>query len=163
AQAKPADRLAFLLYFGATLAPRLATLASMLVLTRVLPVAEYGLFVLVVVTGEILESTTTTWIRLLLLRTEAGRGAARPRALRRHALEPDGSACEAPWRSEPPSSCRSWSSSRFARPANTPLRRCSASRPSGCSPPPRAWRSSRWNSSRARSTPTLIPCCSDVM
>lgn len=82
-QSKPASKLAFLLYFGANLAPRFAMLASMLVLTRVLPVAEYGLFVLVVTTGEFLESTTTTWVRLLLMRTEAGRGSPRPRALRR--------------------------------------------------------------------------------
>lgn len=79
----PGSKLAFLLYFGANLAPRFAMLASMLVLTRLLPLAEYGLLALVVTTGECLESITATWIRLLLMRTEAGHGAARRGALHR--------------------------------------------------------------------------------
>jgi O-antigen/teichoic acid export membrane protein len=71
------------LYIAANIAPRLAMFVVLIVLTRLLPVAEYGLFALVVTTGEILEMSWTNWIRVYLLRTEAGTAKLRPRRLGR--------------------------------------------------------------------------------
>lgn len=63
-----------LLYFGANLAPRLSTFVLLLVLTRLLPVEEYGLFALVVTTGEILDMAVGGWVRLFILSSDSGRG-----------------------------------------------------------------------------------------
>lgn len=71
------------LYFAANVAPRVAMLAVLVVLTRLLPTAEYGLFALVVTTGEILEMASSNWIRVYLLRAEAGANELRPRRLGR--------------------------------------------------------------------------------
>ena len=71
------------LYFAANAAPRVAMLVVLIVLTRLLPTTEYGLFALVVTTGEILEMASSNWIRVYLLRTEAGANELRPRRLGR--------------------------------------------------------------------------------
>jgi O-antigen/teichoic acid export membrane protein len=71
------------LYIAATVAPRLAMFVVLIVLTRLLPAVEYGLFALVVTTGEILDMVCTNWIRVYLLRTEAGTARLRPRRLGR--------------------------------------------------------------------------------
>lgn len=77
---KPAD---YFFYLAATLAPRLAMFVLLIVLTRWMPVAEYGLFVLVVTVGEILDTALTNWIRIYSLRTEAGLNGLRPLRLGR--------------------------------------------------------------------------------
>src|SRR6516225_1213368 len=71
------------LYFLANIASRAAMLIVLIVLTRLLPTAEYGLFALVVTVGEILEMGSSNWVRVYLLRTEAGAGKMRPRQLGR--------------------------------------------------------------------------------
>jgi O-antigen/teichoic acid export membrane protein len=71
------------LYIAATVAPRVGMFIVLIVLTRLLPAAEYGFFALVVTTGEILDMVCTNWIRLYLLRTEAGAVRLRPRRLGR--------------------------------------------------------------------------------
>ncbi len=71
------------LYIAANIAPRVAMLVVMIVLTRLLAAEEYGLFVLVVTTGEILEMSWTDWIRIYLLRTEAVATTPRRRRLGR--------------------------------------------------------------------------------
>jgi O-antigen/teichoic acid export membrane protein len=71
------------LYIVANVTPRIAMFVVLIVLTRLLPVAEYGLFALVVTTGEILEMASADWIRIYLLRTEAGQAKLRPRRLGR--------------------------------------------------------------------------------
>jgi O-antigen/teichoic acid export membrane protein len=43
-----------------------------MVFTRVLPVQEFGLFALVVTMGEILDMTAANWVRVYILRTDAG-------------------------------------------------------------------------------------------
>src|SRR5581483_1829928 len=69
------------LYFLANIASRAAMLIVLVVLTRLLPTTEYGLFALVVTVGEILEMGSSNWIRIYLLRTEAGAHKMRPRQL----------------------------------------------------------------------------------
>jgi O-antigen/teichoic acid export membrane protein len=76
-------RSAYLLYLAANIGPRLATLVLLVVLTRILPADEYGLFALVVTTGEILDMASTGWIRIYMLRTEGGAAVLRPRRLGR--------------------------------------------------------------------------------
>lgn len=71
------------LYFLANIASRAAMLIVLIVLTRLLPTTEYGLFALVVTVGEILEMGSSNWIRIYLLRTEAGAHKMRPRQLGR--------------------------------------------------------------------------------
>ena len=71
------------LYFLANIASRAAMLIVLIVLTRLLPTTEYGLFALVVTVGEILEMGSSNWVRVYLLRTEAGAGKMRPRQLGR--------------------------------------------------------------------------------
>src|SRR5215471_8503167 len=71
------------LYFLANVASRASMLIVLIVLTRLLPTAEYGLFALVVTVGEILEMGSSNWVRVHLLRTEAGAGKMRPRQLGR--------------------------------------------------------------------------------
>lgn len=62
-----------LLYFGASLVPRLATFALLLLLTRLLPIGDYGLFTLVVTTGEILDMSAGGWVRIFILKNEGAR------------------------------------------------------------------------------------------
>jgi O-antigen/teichoic acid export membrane protein len=78
-----ATRSAYLLYLAANIGPRLATLVLLVVLTRILPADEYGLFALVVTAGEILDMASTGWIRIYMLRTEGGAAVLRPRRLGR--------------------------------------------------------------------------------
>jgi O-antigen/teichoic acid export membrane protein len=74
------------LYFLANIATRASMLVVLIVLTRLLPAAEYGLFALVVTVGEILEMGSSNWVRVYLLRTEAGAHKIRPRQLGRALL-----------------------------------------------------------------------------
>ena len=95
ARGMPADRstrrrlnigktsVAYPLYIAASIAPRAAMFVVLIVLTRLLPIAEYGLFALVVTTGEIVEISSTNWVRVYLLRTEAGAASLKPRRLGR--------------------------------------------------------------------------------
>jgi hypothetical protein len=71
------------LYFLANVASRASMLVVLIVLTRLLPTTEYGLFALVVTVGEILEMGSSNWVRVYLLRTEAGAPGMRPRQLGR--------------------------------------------------------------------------------
>lgn len=59
------------LYFGANLVPRLSTFVLLLVLTRLLSMDDYGMFALIVVTGEILDMATGGWVRLFVLSSES--------------------------------------------------------------------------------------------
>jgi O-antigen/teichoic acid export membrane protein len=74
------------MYFLANIAARASLLVVLIVLTRMLPAAEYGLFALVVTVGEILEMGSSNWVRVYLLRTEAGAHKIRPRQLGRALL-----------------------------------------------------------------------------
>jgi O-antigen/teichoic acid export membrane protein len=74
------------LYFLANIAARASMLVVLVVLTRLLPAAEYGLFALVVTVGEILEMGSSNWVRVYLLRSEAGTRKIRPRQLGRSLL-----------------------------------------------------------------------------
>ena len=65
-----------LLYFSASLVPRVTMFLLLLVLTRLLPVDDYGLFTLVVTTGEILDAAASNWIRIFILRSEGTRPAS---------------------------------------------------------------------------------------
>jgi len=71
------------LYFLANVASRASMLIVLIVLTRLLSTTEYGLFALVVTVGEILEMGSSNWVRVYLLRTEAGTPGMRPRQLGR--------------------------------------------------------------------------------
>jgi O-antigen/teichoic acid export membrane protein len=71
------------LYFLANIASRASMLVVLIVLTRLLSTTEYGLFALVVTVGEILEMGASNWVRVYLLRTEAGVPRTRPRQLGR--------------------------------------------------------------------------------
>jgi O-antigen/teichoic acid export membrane protein len=73
----------FPFYFAANMATRAAMLIVLIVLTRLLSRTEYGLFALVVTTGEILEMASSNWIRIYLLRTESGAKTLRARRLGR--------------------------------------------------------------------------------
>src|SRR5215813_432697 len=65
-------RATYLLYIGANIAPRVAMFVLLMVFTRVLPVHEFGLFALVITMGEILDMTASNWVRVYILRAEAG-------------------------------------------------------------------------------------------
>ena len=65
------SRVNVVLYFGATFVPRLATFLLLLVLTRLLPVDDYGLFTLVVTSGEILDMAFGGWLRIFILSSES--------------------------------------------------------------------------------------------
>jgi O-antigen/teichoic acid export membrane protein len=60
-----------LLYFGANFMPRLAMFLLLLLLTRLLPMDDYGLFTLVVTTGEILDTAFGGWVRIFILSSES--------------------------------------------------------------------------------------------
>jgi O-antigen/teichoic acid export membrane protein len=61
-----------LIYGPAILFPRLAAFGLALVLTRLLPPREFGLYALVVLIGEIADMSCSNWIRLSMLRLDAG-------------------------------------------------------------------------------------------
>ena len=63
----------YFLYLASGIAGRAAMLAVLIVMTRFLGAAEYGLFALVVTTGEIMDMIASNWIRIRFLRDEAGR------------------------------------------------------------------------------------------
>ncbi len=77
------QRATYVLYFAANLAPRALMFALMLALTHLMPIAEYGSFVLVVTTGEILDMGLGNWVRILALRSEGKNTVVRPRRLGR--------------------------------------------------------------------------------
>ncbi|MGE0846292.1 MAG: lipopolysaccharide biosynthesis protein [Flavobacteriaceae bacterium] len=70
-------RAPYLLYLASTIAGRLAMLVVLVVLTRLLTPENYGLFALVVATGEILDMSMSNWVRILYLREESGRDRLR--------------------------------------------------------------------------------------
>jgi O-antigen/teichoic acid export membrane protein len=76
-------RATYPLYIVANVAPRVAMLVLIMVFTRILPVQEFGLFALVVTMGEILDMTASNWVRVYILRTEAGAGKLSSRRLGR--------------------------------------------------------------------------------
>lgn len=57
-----------LTYAPAVLMPRIAALVSLIVMTRLLTQAEYGLLVLTVTIGEMADTGLSSWIRIALLR-----------------------------------------------------------------------------------------------
>jgi len=65
-------RATYPLYIAANIAPRVAMFVLLMVFTRVLPVHEFGLFALVITMGEILDMTASNWVRVYILRAEAG-------------------------------------------------------------------------------------------
>jgi O-antigen/teichoic acid export membrane protein len=77
------ERAAYALYFVANLAPKALMFALLLILTRLLPMEEYGLFMLVVTTAEICDMALGNWVRVYALRSEGASGVVRPRRLGR--------------------------------------------------------------------------------
>lgn len=69
-----------ILYFLSVAAPRLGMFVVVFALARLLPVAEVGLFVLVITVGELLEMVAANWVRVYVQNREAGN--ARISALR---------------------------------------------------------------------------------
>jgi O-antigen/teichoic acid export membrane protein len=58
-------------YLLATLVPRASSFLIVILLTRALPLQEYGEFALVVTVGEMLDAVGGGWIRIILIREEA--------------------------------------------------------------------------------------------
>src|SRR3954465_2801538 len=58
----------------ASLLPRASSLFIIIILTRVLPVSEFGSLAVLMATGEMLESAGSTWLRVQLLREEGAEG-----------------------------------------------------------------------------------------
>lgn len=85
----------YLLYFAAMIAPRAAMFLLLVLLTRLLSAAEYGFFVLVMTTGEILDMGFSNWVRVLLLRTEVGAHRPCPERIGRAFALCAGSTCAA--------------------------------------------------------------------
>jgi len=71
------------LYIAANIAPRVAMFVLLMVFTRVLPVEQFGLFALVITMGEILDMTAANWVRVYILRAEAGASGLSARRLGR--------------------------------------------------------------------------------
>src|SRR5262249_43178104 len=67
----------------ANIAPRVAMFVLLMVFTRVLPVEQFGLFALVITMGEILDMTAANWVRVYILRAEAGASGLSARRLGR--------------------------------------------------------------------------------
>ncbi len=65
------------LYLAATGFSRGSSLLLVVVLTRLLPVAEYGSFVLVIAVGEVLDSVFGSWIRTALVRDLSAQARSR--------------------------------------------------------------------------------------
>ncbi|MEZ5877066.1 MAG: hypothetical protein R3D43_04465 [Tepidamorphaceae bacterium] len=63
----------YVLYLASGIAGRAGMLAVLVVITRFLGTAEYGFFALVVATGEMLDMIANNWIRIHVLREQAGR------------------------------------------------------------------------------------------
>jgi O-antigen/teichoic acid export membrane protein len=80
------SRLLGPVYLLAGIAPRAASFALILVLTRLVPPEEYGRVVLVIATGEALDMVIGGWTRIYSLRAEAGRALTRLRLGRLLAL-----------------------------------------------------------------------------
>ncbi|MBY0297768.1 MAG: lipopolysaccharide biosynthesis protein [Methylobacterium sp.] len=78
------ERAAYILYFVANLAPKALMFALLVILTRLMPMAEYGLFMLVLTTAEIFDMALGNWVRVFALRSEgAAGGRVRPHRLGR--------------------------------------------------------------------------------
>ncbi|WP_407524066.1 lipopolysaccharide biosynthesis protein [Methylobacterium oryzisoli] len=77
------ERAAYILYFVANLAPKALMFALLVILTRLMPMAEYGLFVLVLTTAEIFDMALGNWVRVFALRSEGAGGRVRPHRLGR--------------------------------------------------------------------------------
>ncbi|WP_180275769.1 lipopolysaccharide biosynthesis protein [Sphingobium sp. IP1] len=65
------------IYLPGILLPRVAALGLIILMTHLLPKAEYGLLTLVITVGELVDTSLTTWVRLALLRLGAGGQASR--------------------------------------------------------------------------------------
>jgi O-antigen/teichoic acid export membrane protein len=65
-------------YLLATLLPRASSFLILLLLTRALPLEQYGGFALVVTVGEMLDAVGVTWILVILVREEAQNGRLGP-------------------------------------------------------------------------------------
>lgn len=65
-------------YFLAGALPRLSMFIILFLLARMLDPPETGLFVLVITVGEIIEMTVGTWLRIYILKEEAGRAVMGP-------------------------------------------------------------------------------------
>ncbi|HAY06867.1 MAG TPA: oligosaccharide flippase family protein [Beijerinckiaceae bacterium] len=68
----------FVGYFLAGALPKLAMFLALFLLARHLDPAETGLFVLVITLGEVIEMTAGTWLRIYVLKAEAGRKTIGP-------------------------------------------------------------------------------------
>ena len=72
------QRYGYLLAVGGGLASRLATLVILILLPTHLGLTEYGLFVLVITIGEMIEMTSSNWYRIILIRQSVNECEARP-------------------------------------------------------------------------------------
>lgn len=70
---------AYAFYFVANFTPRIMMFLLLLVMTRIMPMDEYGRLVLVIATGELFDMSLGGWVRLYALRSESGAGTLRPR------------------------------------------------------------------------------------
>lgn len=77
------QRHAYLYYFVANFAPRAMMFGLLLVLTRLMPMDEYGRLVLVVATGELFDMALGAWVRIYALRSCSSAGTLLPRDLGR--------------------------------------------------------------------------------
>lgn len=73
------QRNAYAFYLVANFVPRMMMFCLLLILTRIMPIDEYGRFVLVVTTGELFDMALGGWVRIFALRSEAASGTLRPR------------------------------------------------------------------------------------
>ncbi len=74
-------RYGYALSLAGTLVARLATLAILVVLPAEIGLTEYGLFVLVITLGELIEMTGSNWYRHILIRQSVGGAMDCPRAI----------------------------------------------------------------------------------
>jgi O-antigen/teichoic acid export membrane protein len=65
-------------YLFAILVPRASSFLILMLLTRALPLDQYGGFALVVTVGEMLDGVGAGWIRIILIREEAKKGCFGP-------------------------------------------------------------------------------------
>lgn len=77
-------------YAPAVVLPRLVALVLVVVLTRLMPIGDYGLFTLVMTAGEVIDGIAANWVRIALARFGGGRpetlGAEAARCGRLYAL-----------------------------------------------------------------------------
>lgn len=71
-------RSAYAFYFVANFTPRLMMFFLLLILTHIMPMDEYGRFVLVAATGELFDMAVGGWVRIFALRSESASGTLRP-------------------------------------------------------------------------------------